>query len=373
MTLLATLAQLYDAEVPNGQTYYPHNVFFFAALLLLPPWMVPPLLIVAHVAEMLKPRFTGGEPPFPWVVQIFNIAMYVLTCLTASWLYDASSAWAIPLGGSALLLPAALTAVAYVTLNHLIVGLVLVVVNGMSWRESEVLEPSNLGVDFVMLCLGFVVAVLWQIDPWLIVPALAPLLLMARALRVPKLQQEAQYDPKTSLFNAREIGRLLEDELERARRLGRPLTVIMADLDYLREINNSYGHLAGDAVITAIGGLIRSALRSSDTGGRFGGEEFTIILPNTYADDALLVAERVRATIEAAEIAIPPYDEPIQVTMSLGVAELTPQMESAAALIHAADIAVYEAKRRGRNCVVLATEELLADAELQSSWQPGAS
>ncbi|KAB8330866.1 GGDEF domain-containing protein, partial [Scytonema tolypothrichoides VB-61278] len=339
MTLLATIAQLYEAEAPDAQTYYPHNVFFFAGLLLLPPSLVLPQIIVPHVVEMLKPRLMGGQPPFPWAVQIFNIAMYAITCLTVSWLYDVMSGWLVALGGSALLLSAAWAVVSYVTLNHLIVGLVLVVVNGSSWRASGVLDFTNLLTDFVMLCLGFVVAVLWQVDPWLIAPALAPLVLMARALRVPKLQQEAQCDPKTGLLNAREIRRVLGEELERARRSGRPLALIMADLDYLRTINNTYGHLAGDAVIVAIGQHIRASLRSSDAGGRFGGEEFTLILPNTRGEEALIVAERVRAIIGAAQIELPACAKPIQVTMSLGVAMYGPGADNAIDLIHAADVA----------------------------------
>src|SRR4029078_5408165 len=116
-------------------------------------------------------------------------------------------------------------------------------------------------------------------NPWLVPCAIARLLLIPRALSVPQLQAEARVDPKTGLFNARYFASALTEELVRAQRLDRPLSLIMADLDLLREINNTYGHLAGDAVLKGIAEVFRAELRHYDVPARFGGEELSILAP----------------------------------------------------------------------------------------------
>src|SRR5881397_3803913 len=122
-------------------------------------------------------------------------------------------------------------------------------------------------------------AALWNSNAWVIPFVLAPLLLIHRSLSVPQLQAEARVDPKTGLFNARYFAATLAEELGRAQRFERPLTLIMADLDLLRDINNNYGHLAGDAVLKRIAETFRTHLRHYDVPARFGGEEFAILLP----------------------------------------------------------------------------------------------
>ena len=102
-------------------------------------------------------------------------------------------------------------------------------------------------------------AAFWDQNPWLIPFALAPLLVVHRSLSVPMLEPEARVDPKTGLFNARYFATALADEFGRAERFGRPLALLMADLDLLRDINNSYGHLAGDAVLKGIAEVFRGA------------------------------------------------------------------------------------------------------------------
>jgi diguanylate cyclase (GGDEF)-like protein len=359
LTILATVAQLYEAEAPHNQTYYPHNVFFFAGVMLLPPVLFAPLVIVPHAVELVFARLVRRKLPFPPLVQAFNVAMYLIAGLTAWWIFDLNPAEVQ--GALALVMPM-FAALAYVALNHLIVGLVLVLINGLTWRESGVLEVELLMTDLALALLGFAVAMLWLINPWFSLPALAPLVLMARALLVPKLKQEAQTDSKTGLLNARYLQQALNEEFERATRSGRPLALIMADLDFLRTVNNTYGHLAGDAALVAVGHAIRGAIRATDHGGRFGGEEFTVVLPDTTVAEAAVVAERIRAAIEATPVSVPLRDEPIFVTMSLGVAERTPNMATVTDLTDAADVAVYEAKRAGRNRVEVATPALLEQA-----------
>src|SRR6478672_12451469 len=131
-------------------------------------------------------------------------------------------------------------------------------------------------------------------NPFLIVPALLPLVLMYRALLIPALKHQARIDGKTGLLNARHFAEVFAEELERTRRARRPLAMIMADLDLLRAINNTYGHLAGDVVLAGIGDAIRKTIRNNDMAGRFGGEEFAIILPELDRAEAYALAERIR-------------------------------------------------------------------------------
>ncbi len=356
LTLLATLAQLFEAEAPANQSYYPHLVFFFAGVFLLPPSLFVLLIAIPHLVEWAKKRLEDSRLLRDWYIQPFNIATHVIAGSAAYRLHVTLSTDPTRF----LTLPAVLAvtagAVAYVFLNHLLIGLALFLARGLSWRESDILNMENLVSDLIMLLLGFVVGVLWKLSPWLVIPALSPLVLMQRGLMVPKLKQEAQTDEKTGLLNARYFVNLFEMEIERARRLGRPATVIMSDLDLLRNINNTYGHLAGDAVLTGVGEIIRDTIRGYDLAARFGGEEFTIFLPEVELIEGKAFAERLRKAIEAADFEVKTSATPIKATMSFGVASFPLDADTPTLLIHEADVAVYQAKLRGRNCVVCASD-----------------
>ena len=198
------------------------------------------------------------------------------------------------------------------------------------------------------------------------------MLLIHRALSVPQLQAEARVDPKTGLFNARYFASALTEELGRAQRFERPLSLIMADLDLLREINNTYGHLAGDAVLKGIAEVFRSELRHYDVPARFGGEEFSILLPETPPEQALEIAERIRRAIAERLFDVETSSEPIRATVSIGVSGFPKDAQDPNSLIHQADLAVYRAKLQGRNRVLGATSEpLLMPADRSRSPRDG--
>jgi diguanylate cyclase (GGDEF)-like protein/putative nucleotidyltransferase with HDIG domain len=142
------------------------------------------------------------------------------------------------------------------------------------------------------------------------------------------------------------------------------MSVIMADLDLLRDINNAYGHLAGDAVLRGIAETFRGALRDYDVPARFGGEEFAILLPETPPERALEIAERIRRTVAATRFEVTTSSEPIRATISCGVAGFPKDGSDVNELIHQADLAVYRAKLQGRNRALGASSEpLLMPAE----------
>src|SRR6266508_3455879 len=140
----------------------------------------------------------------------------------------------------------------------------------------------------------------------------------------------------------------------------RPLSLIMADLDLLRDINNTYGHLAGDAVLKGIADVFRTHLRHYDVPARFGGEEFSILLPETSAEEAFEIAERIRHTVSERAFDVETSSQPIRATVSIGIATFPRDGHDANELIHQADLAVYRAKLQGRNRVLDATSEPLA-------------
>ena len=166
------------------------------------------------------------------------------------------------------------------------------------------------------------------------------------------LRHEATHDRLTGLWNR---GRVLDElarEVRRNRREQGSLAVIMADVDHFKQINDSYGHAGGDIVLQNIGKRITSALRSTDSVGRYGGEEFLLVLPRADSSGGRDVADRVRAAVAAEPIIRSPSE--LQVTMSLGVACSGPALVDGAALVEAADQALYRAKANGRNRVEIA-------------------
>ena len=164
------------------------------------------------------------------------------------------------------------------------------------------------------------------------------------------LVELASHDALTGLFNVREFHQRLELELARAQRHGHTFALLMLDIDHFKAVNDTYGHPTGDAALSHIAQRIRGALRPSDIAARYGGEEFVILLPETDADGAAQLAERLRR--EIAET--PFYPEPsgrLDLSVSIGISCYPADATAITALISAADKALYAAKSAGRNCV----------------------
>jgi len=358
LVALATLAQLCKAEAPNHVLFYATPVFFFAGLLLLPPPLVVPLVVVPHLVEWARERWRRSPHLRAWYLQPFNVALYLLAADAAHLVYTTLERAQLPVLAQPLppVVVVTAAALAYVAVNHAILGQVLVLARGASWRETGVLDPQTNRTALILLFVGYVVAVLWQLNHWLILPALAPLVLIYDALTIPQLKHEAHVDGKTGVNNARRFQALYEAECERARRFNRPLAVIMADLDHFKRVNDTHGHLAGDAVLAAAARIIRDTVRELDVVGRFGGEEFAVVLPEAGLLEAQMLAERIRQAVEAAEVAVAASPTPLRVTLSLGVACYPADATTPTDLTHAADVAMYQAKARGRNRVVCAAD-----------------
>jgi len=176
----------------------------------------------------------------------------------------------------------------------------------------------------------------------------------------------ANTDGLTGLYNHRHFHERIDQEIARGSRFGTMFTLIMLDIDLFKTYNDIYGHLAGDEVLRRIGGDINSAVRSIDLAFRYGGEEFTIILPETRLEDAYKVAERMRKTIESQT-----SSRAMPITVSLGVASWPTDGVMKEEIITRADAALYRAKQLGRNrtCLssaVMKTETSVAGTELET-------
>ena len=349
--LIAAVAQLFVVRTPRNQSYHTTIVFLIPAAMLLPPELVAFMGLIQHIPEWLKNRSA-------WYIQIFNICNWTLSILAAYAAFHA--VLGLNPGSDVQYAIAGIAAAAsMVFVNHVLMAPMLHLARGHSIRESGLFSFPSLSTDLVLAMLGVAMAFFWIINPWLIPFAVAPLLLIHRSLSVPQLQEEARVDPKTGLFNARHFAVALNEELVRAERFDRPLSLVMADLDLLRDINNTYGHLAGDAVLQGIAEVFRAQLRHYDVPARFGGEEFAILLPETAPEQAFEIAERIRRTVAASAFDVETSSEPIRATISIGVAGFPRDGVDSNELIHQADLAVYRAKLQGRNRVLDASSEPL--------------
>jgi diguanylate cyclase (GGDEF)-like protein len=217
--------------------------------------------------------------------------------------------------------------------------------------QAELFSRETLHNDATELCAALLVAVGMTISEYTLIVALPLTTLLQRSFRHAQLLNEARADAKTGLLNAATWEREAAAEVARAVRASAPLAVALLDLDRFKQINDTYGHLAGDEVLRRIAGTLTEVLRSCDLAGRFGGEEFVMLLPRTRAVDAFRIAERVRAHIACLPITSP-GGEPVAVTASIGVAALDAgSSRELTELLAAADAALYRAKASGRDQV----------------------
>lgn len=176
---------------------------------------------------------------------------------------------------------------------------------------------------------------------------------IGRISRQQELEHLASTDALTGLANRRTLMLRAEHELARAKRYGSELSLLMADIDFFKKVNDTYGHQAGDIVLKKLAGVFLLALRDIDFAARFGGEEFVLILPETNAENALKTAERLRASVNDIQIPLQ-QGELIKCTISIGVASYSSSgNDSVEKLISGADKALYAAKETGRNKVCL--------------------
>jgi diguanylate cyclase (GGDEF)-like protein len=331
----------------------------FAAFLLLPRPLLAPVIVLTFIPEWIWYRRK-------WYIQLFNISTWIVAVALGGF------AQSVPLGslaiesGTATPAPNIILALAVVFLSQTFsLAVVLQLARGQSLSDSGLFIPRKIFNEVALYCSGWALAAAWKVDPIYGIAALVPLGLIFQALHVPNLRDEAMTDPKTGLANMRHFNFVLQRDLERAERTRQPVALLMCDLDYLRNINNTYGHQVGDLVLAGIANVIRQNIRGCDLAGRFGGEEFCILLADADSLGAKDVAERLRREVEQAAFAAGAHGPMVKATVSIGVAVFPVDGRTADGLMREADLAVYQAKRQGRNRVVIASRE---SRELAAEW-----
>ncbi len=217
--------------------------------------------------------------------------------------------------------------------------------------QSRPWDREAVMVGGVELCVGVTVAILAGISAALLVLVLPPVLLQQRSLLFQQLQTAARTDPKTGLLNAGTWEAEAGAVLARARRSRISVAVLLADVDHFKRVNDAHGHLFGDKVLLDVATTITHQLRQSDVIGRFGGEEFAVLIPGADTAEACRVAERLR--VRVARMVPRSGEVSATVTVSIGVAVLGLHGDDLVQLLTAADLALYRAKDAGRNRVCL--------------------
>ena len=227
---------------------------------------------------------------------------------------------------------------------------------------------------FVEVDIGAILTLVIAIAPELIVVALPTVLLLRRFVVYPVLIAQARVDSKTGLLNVSTWESEAEVEQSRAVRTREPLSIALVDIDHFKSVNDTHGHLVGDRVLKAIANALATQSRDYDRVGRFGGEEFVLLLPQTVEADALKIAERLRTFVEG--MAIPVDERPdapvVKVTISVGVTSMAKnEPRDLTDLLAAADSALYKAKQAGRNRVAAATPD--HNMGMDAAFGPAAS
>lgn len=171
-----------------------------------------------------------------------------------------------------------------------------------------------------------------------------------------RLKRMAVTDPLTRLFNLRYFYSQLEKEIDRFNRYNRPLSLMLLDIDNFKIFNDTYGHLEGDRILVNLGKVIRECLRTMDSGYRFGGEEFTVILPETTINEGLVVGERIQKAMRDSSFSPASAPEPVITTLSIGLTEYAAG-EPLKEFVRRTDRAMYLSKARGKNLISLLNKD----------------
>jgi diguanylate cyclase (GGDEF)-like protein len=369
--LLAALGVLHT-EVAVGlerlrrrATDTPHvdltSVWTFSGAILLPPALAALVVLVIFTHQWFRVWRSVGVPCYR---HVFSTATVVLACHAATAVLNYGGANLGALTGPKQLLTIAMAILAYGTVNT---GLVAAAIAVSSDRPRP--SPAQLighwddnMLELGTLCLGALAASALSSNRWQVVLVMAPLLVLHRAVLVRQLEQVASTDSKTGLLNAAAWHAEAARELRRSQRCRTGLAVLILDLDHFKSVNDDHGHLAGDEVLSAVADALRAEVRENDLVGRFGGEEFVVLLPELGGPAGGLgelhaVAERIRHRISTLSVLVTTPNGALTIadlSVSVGGARFPDHGHGVDEVLAAADSALYEVKRDGRNGVRIA-------------------
>jgi diguanylate cyclase (GGDEF)-like protein len=344
VVIVGTVISIHVRRDGQRNPWAVHVCYLLAGVFALPTNLLVLLLLVPALHGVMAMR----PEPHRW---LFTTAATTLATfagrLAAGWEQPKWDAVTLILAGGVLLLVRAVLVA---------VGLRL---RTPSAALDEVLgQPLDVALGLVAVSLGGLLAVASVGEPARVLLAGPSMVLLERAAQLPQWRRSAQRDSKTGLSNAMHWERMAREELVRARSRQLPTAVLLLDLDHFKRVNDQVGHLAGDAALAAVALMLRSSVRRGDLVGRFGGEEFVMLLPEAQPDVAEEVAQRVRQSIEGLRVPTTAADgrqhELAGLTVSIGVATSARFGYELPHLLVAADSALLAAKGSGRNLVTMA-------------------
>jgi diguanylate cyclase (GGDEF)-like protein len=331
------------------------SVWTFAGTLVLAPGYAALLAAILAAYLWIRQQREAGQFLYR---KVYSGATIVLACLAASAVLSHTGG-SVPAPTEYPAISVALALVVYTCVNRLLISLAVVLVGGPMTRSIILGKWDDNLLELATLCLGYVTAVIEVHQPWLIVVVLIPMVLLQRGALVEQLEQMSTIDAKTQLLNALAWHQLASRALTRAGRTS-SAAILVIDLDHFKAVNDVHGHLVGDAALFQVGLSIKQELRQADIVGRFGGEEFVVMLPDLGVEVATQIAERVRsriATILVSELQGEHTDGGVcrhALSASIGVAMFPDHAADLGGLLQAADAALYVAKHAGRNRIALA-------------------
>jgi diguanylate cyclase (GGDEF)-like protein len=344
-----------------------NSVWTFAAALLLPPLVAAAVVVVIYAYLFARVQRPTGIPAYK---QVYSAATVVIAAHAAAAVLLLSAPGQLygTVGGTFAL---ALALLAYTVVNTcLVLGVV-----AMASPDVRILRMLGSGdevlLEIATLSLGaLVAAALSTTTPLAVLLVIPPILVLHRTILVKKLQERADTDAKTGLLNSSAWHAQSRSMLRGADRTERPAGVLILDLDHFKIVNDRYGHLAGDDVLRVIANTLRDEVRDHDLVGRFGGEEFVVLLsrlaepetdtPASAANEVRRIGDRIRRRVRELQIGVSSpdgEDRTIEgLTVSVGGAVFPHDGEGLTALMETADAALYAAKRAGRDTVQVGTD-----------------
>jgi diguanylate cyclase (GGDEF)-like protein len=356
LSLSVEKARRYLADGPHISMT---SVWMFGGALVLPAALAVALIAIIYLHLWLRVWRPVQRRSAYRVV--FSATTVVLGCLAVRpvlWLFGIEDIRA-DVWQTMIVLAMGVAGLVYTTINGALVAVGIKLHHPTrAWHKTFGSKSQN-ALELATLSLGGATAVLVVTRPTLAALMLLPVIVLHRNILMRQLEEKAAQDFKTGLHTAEEWQGRLASELARNVRTREPFAVLMVDLDRFKRVNDTYGHVAGDTVLRAVAATVTSQLRAYDSVGRWGGEEFAVLLPQVAERGARDVAERIRRAVAALDVTVT-IDDTTQIidglSASVGLACYPEAGETADTLVHAADIAMYRAKRAGRNKVVSCTD-----------------
>jgi diguanylate cyclase (GGDEF)-like protein len=347
----------YFAGVPHVNMT---SVWIGAGAFLLPPPLAA--LLTALIYGHLWLRVWRPITSRPAYRALFSASTMVLACLVVGPVLRAVGVGDTLVGdrhGFVDLVGIVAAILAFTTVNSLLIMVGLKLHGPERSFLALIGSWADNALEIATLCLGGATAALLAAYPTLVPLMVLPVVVLHRCVLMRQLQELATQDSKTGLLTNLEWRNRAAGELVRAERGRTAFAVLIVDLDNFKLVNDTHGHLAGDAVLRAVADAIRGAVRSYDSVGRFGGEEFVVLLPEMPDNAACAIAERIRRAITCLDVSVDLDGHAVEVgglSASIGVAAYPDAGTAIDRILHAADTAMYRAKANGRNQVVSVTD-----------------